>query len=50
MKVPLNMRFKSENIIKCHLEVKVCKLRMYPTLHPKISPFSPSSVLRLSSL
>ena len=50
MKVPLNMRFKSENIIKCHLEVKVCKLRMYPTLHPKISSFPSSSVLRLSSL
>ena len=50
MKVPLNMRFKSENIIKYHLGVKVCKLRMYPVLYPKISPFSPSSVLRLSSL
>ena len=50
MKVPLNMRFKSENIIKCRLEVKVCKLRMFPILHPKISPFLPSSVLRLSSL
>ena len=50
MKVPLNMRFKSENIIKCHLEVKVCKLGMYPALYPKVSPFSPSSVLRLSSL
>lgn len=50
MKVPLNMKFKSENIIKYHLEVKVCKLRMYATLRPKISLFSPSSVLRLSSL
>ena len=50
MKVPLNMKFKSENIIKCHLGGKVCKLRMYPALHPQISPFLPSSVLRLSSL
>ncbi len=40
MKVPLNMRFKSENIIKCHLEVKVCKLGMYPALYPKIPIFA----------
>lgn len=39
MKVPLNMKFKSENIIKCHLGGKVCKLRMYPALYPQYPHF-----------